>query len=321
MKVVKKKCLGIYNNPEQFLELNSYICPFDDSLKVYDYLIKNLGLPRQIKVLPVEIVVESNEKAIPLLDSSEDRNYSYIFWAAMDLEKQKVYTFVPAFHFENFEQFLKDNSFVNINLLDHDMYFVWKNEFYAVIYTSTGEAVIRKVNGIWSEFDVRALISIRESHLVFPSIHPVNLFSISEHKFICSAWSIDDAERNCLLWYTIQWDDEDILKNYDASDLMEFPLDVEDVTKAGDVRLKVCYSREYGFYLSKTNQELPDYIVSNKYKKEAKKHDLKEKIASKTKTCGMCIELKPEFKEEFKLRENQNCKILEMYPAKNQSEN
>ena len=74
------------------------------------------------------------------------------------------------------------------------MYFVWNDTFCAVVYTSKGEIAIRRVNGIWSEYDVRSLVGIKEPDLIMPDIYPVELFSVSEHKFICAAWSIEDAE-------------------------------------------------------------------------------------------------------------------------------
>ena len=314
MKATKVKCLGDYLNPEQFLALDGNVCPFDDSLKVYNYLIKTLGLPKETKVLPVEIVLKNNEKLIDLYGESDIGNSSYIFWAAMNLKEGKIYTFIPAFYFEDFESFVNEHSFVNINLLERDMYFVWKNDFCAVIYTSSGEAVIRKVNGVWSEYDVNSLVTIREPNLIHPDIYPVELFSISQHKFVCAAWAIDDAENGNVLWYTIQWDDEDILSNYDAADLTELPLNVGDVTRAGGVSLEVCYMKDYGFYLTKTSKPLPEHITSNKYAMEAKLVDNNKKILSRA--SNLNIELKPEYKENFKLNNNGKCKILEMFPSK-----
>ncbi len=272
---------------------------------VYNFLVNKLAYPKEIKVLPVEIEFKKNNIFIEneLYDWGDMP--AFVFWAAMDIANNKVYTFIPAFIFDDFEKFSQEYSFTNINLVDSDRYFVWNNTFGAIIITDNGNAVIRKVNGVWAESDALSLMQLKEPELVFPDIYPVNLFSRSEHKFLCPAWSIVDAENERILWYLVHWDDNNVLSNYALSDITEIPLDVGDVTLASSVKLEVAYSKEYGIYLRKTNRPLPEHIKASKH---SDKTSLKEKTLGKS----MVIELKPEFREQVKPVEGP--KLVPLYP-------
>lgn len=306
MKVTKQNGFGEYPNPEQFLLYDEDCCQYSDSVMVYDFLVNNLAYPEEIKVLPVEIEFKRNNIFVSSDNFGDLEDVvAYVFWVAMDIANNKVYTFVPAFSFDDFEKFSKEYSFTDIKLIEHDRYFVWNNTFGAVIITDNGNAVIRKVNGVWSEYDVRSMMNVKEPELVFPEIYPVNLFSLSEHKFLCSAWSIVDTEKERILWYLVHWDDNNVLSNYALSDITELPLDVGDVTLASNVKLEVAYSKEYGLYLRKTNRPLPEHI-------EASKHLGKTSLKEKTLGKSMVIELKPEFNEQVKLVEG--AKLIPLYP-------
>ena len=273
---------------------------------VYNFLVNNFAYPKEIKVLPIEIEFKRNNVFISNNNFNDLEDVvAYVFWAAMDIDNKKIHTFVPAFSFDDFEKFSKEYSFTDIKLIDHDRYFVWNNTFGAVIITDNGNAVIRKVNGVWSEYDVRSMMSFKEPELVFPEIYPVNLFSLSEHKFLCSAWSIVDPENERILWYSVQWDDDKLLSNYALGDITELPLDIGEVTMAANVKLEVAYSKEYGLFFRKTNRTLPEHIKASM---RLNKTSQKGKALPKT----MVIELKPEFKEQKKPLEG--AKLIPLYP-------
>ena len=258
--------LGDWLNPEMFLSFSESDCPFDDSIKAYNYFVNEREFAKDIAVFPVEIVALG------------DALGSHLFWAAFDVNENMILSFLPAFYIENYEEFVENHDFPSINLLEKDRFFIWKDTFCALIFTSARQVVVRKVNGIWSYGDANALISYKMPELVCPDIYPVELFSNSEHKFVCSAWAVEDAEKEMIFWYPIQWSDEEVLNKYEADDLSEIPLNIGDVTKAGEVKLEMLYSHQYGVYFAKTNKELPSHITSNQYCLEALNEECAKKL-------------------------------------------
>lgn len=303
------RLLGDWLNPEQFLSFDEQECPFDDSIKAYNHLVNVLGFPKDIMIFPVEFEI---------LDGIE--YYSYLFWEAFDVVKKEICTFLPAFYIKDYENFIERCEIVNVNLLKSDRFFVWNDTFSAVIYTSTGQMVIRKINGIWTEIDAKTLINIKSPELDCPDIYPVELFSKSEHKFICAAWAVDDAENEYTYWYPIQWSDEELLEKYGADDLSELPLNVGDVTRAGDVKLEMLYSHEYGVYFAKTSKSLPEHITTDKYIKLARDEKAKLNLKEANIAVGDKDETEMETKEiKFvpKIRENtvfSQQKVISMFP-------
>ena len=235
------KKLGTVANPEQYLKVPKRISPLDNSVKAWKYLVSS-GCSEDIIVYPAEIHITS--PIYPCL----------IHWMAFDEKEKKIVAIVPCCDLD--ADLIAGCDITAIELITKDCFFVWDHCFYSVVFTSTGESVIKKVNGIWCESDVISLMQIKAPHLINPNIYPVELFSTKLGKFVCAVWAVEDVEQEVVYWYPVQWNDHQLLDDYDSNDLQMIPLNVGDITRAGDIVFKICYAKELGVYFEKTNEAL-----------------------------------------------------------------
>ncbi len=235
------KKLGKTINPDQYSIIPKNISPVDNSIKAREYFIEH-GCPEDIIVVP--IVINLSSIKVPVA----------YYWAALSNNGDEYLYVVPCF---NIGRILSASSTVtSIKMITEDSFFIWNGVFYTFLFTSTEECVIRKVNGVWSEEDVVSFMKIKAPHLIRPNIYPVEIFSSSLKKFLCAAWAIEDVEADVELLYPIHWDDYKLLDQYDCKDFEVFPLDIGDITKAGNIVFKVNYTSDLGVYLEKTKDSL-----------------------------------------------------------------
>ena len=284
-----KKEIGEIENPEQFLDVSENECVLSSSVAVYE-LFTDFGYPENICIAPIELAVNTIDKT------------KHLFWSILDLEEKIIKSIIPVFKKDDFDV-LNNIDFSSIKVIENDVFFVFKNSFYCLLTTSTGEIVIKKLNGVWCEDDVKTLISLILPHLKFPSIYPVELFSKSKHHFITTVWAIEDPENNIVNWYPVCFNDIAILQKYDNEDITMFPLNVGDITKASNITFEVLYEKELGINLKKTkkaplwrhqaNDLRNDPQKTKVLKLEVPVSEKKKSSASTNKSKGIIIKLNP----------------------------
>jgi len=241
-QIIMEDLIGKIDNPEQFLDIPKEICVLDNSVEALEFFI-DMGYPTTIAVFPVEIELSTIDRP------------SYLFWIVADTKTKTFRSLIPVFKMENIDS-LNHINLSSIKLIDCDKYFVWNGSFYCILLTSKGNFVVKQVNGVFCEEDVKTLISIKISHLRFPSVYPVELFSKSKHCFITAVWAIEDPEENAINWYPICWDDFEKLKDFENGDISMFPLNVGDITRASNITFEVLYNKGTGIYLKKSDKPL-----------------------------------------------------------------
>lgn len=268
------KKLGKISNPEQYLRVSKKVSRIDDSVKAWKYLV-SYGYSEDIVIFPAKIFL--NSTIYPCL----------IHWIAFDEKENKIVAIIPCFSID--ADLIKNCSITAIELVEHDIVFVWDNLFYTLVTTSTGETVLKEVNGAWCENDMASIMRIKAPHLRDPNIYPIELFSKSLGKFICAAWAIEDGECEMIYLYLISWKDKETVEFFDNDDLEMIPLNVGDVTRAGDIILEVCYHKDLGVYVKKTKKSLEWRHFYSKEKQDDKTI-LRKNIFTlpKQETSGTC---------------------------------
>lgn len=260
------KLLGEINNKEQYIDVPKEICHLSDSIKVKRFIEKHNGI-KNIFVAPVMVEISS----------LTCRNL--LCWAGLRSDLKEIITLIPVFN-TSFS-LIKNSEIISIELLDKEYYYIWKGNFYCVLGTSKGEVVVKKVHGIWTEGDVRNFMKIKAPETTAPDIFPVELFSISKHNFICAAWAV--CCEDIVYWYPVQWDDYDKLQKYGSKDVEMLPINVGDVTQAGNIRFEILYNEALGLYFEKTDKPLSWHHLVNQEQKEKKVIDLSSSVKTKKK--------------------------------------
>ncbi len=241
-----EKLLGEVLNKEQYLDVPEEISNLSNSIKAKHFFEETIGIDN-IFVAPVLVKITSLKCS------------NLLCWAAIREDFKEVLRLATIFNTDM--SHIKNCAIKSIELLDKEYYYIWNGQFYCVIGTTTGEVVLKKVYGVWSEADVRNFMKIKDPDAVAPDIFPVELFSISGHNFICSAWAV--ACEDVVYWYPVQWDDYDKLQKYGNKDINMLPINVGDVTRAGNINFEILYNEALGLYFEKTDKKLSWHHLLN----------------------------------------------------------
>lgn len=241
-----KKKLGFIENVEQFLDVENEICPIDDNIKAFEFF-ESVGFEDDIVIAPC---------SIGFVNDKEDE--FLLFWIAIDKTNKRNSSIVPAFKI-NDVSLLEELDISKIKIISSDFLFIFDGFFYCLVATSTGNFVIKKVNGIWEENNMKVYLKFKDPDLFNPQIFPVELFSKSKHQFITAVWAIKDDCNEKFIWFPICWDDFSLWKKFPANDIEMFPLNIGDVTRAGNIVFEVKCNKNSGFYVEKTSKPLSDY--------------------------------------------------------------
>lgn len=244
-----EKELGFIDNEEQFLDVDKEICPIDDNIKAFEFF-ESVGFEDDIVIAPC---------SIGFVNDKEDE--FLLFWIAIDKTNKRNPAIVSAFNIDD-KSIFKELDACKIKCISSDCYFIWNSELYYLVYTKTGNVVIKKVNGLWTESEMNMFMSLKEPDIFHPQIYPVELFSKSKHQFITAVWVIEDSNNEMFIWFPINWDDFDLMEKFPTNDIEMFPLNIGDVTRAGNVILELKYNQNYGFYFEKTSKPLSDYHLA-----------------------------------------------------------
>ena len=252
------KKLGFIEDKERFLDIDKKICSLDNNIKALNFF-KSAGMKGDIIITPCSIGI------------MDDEDTFLLFWLAIDKTNKSNPGIVSAFNIDD-ESIFKELDACKIKCISSDCYFIWNNELYYLVYTKTGNIVIKKVNGLWTESEMNMFISLKEPNIFHPQIYPVELFSKSKHQFITAVWAIEDNCNEKFIWFPICWDDFSLWKKFPASDIDMFPLNIGDVTMAGNIMFEVKYNKDIGFHVEKTSKPLSDYHLAKDLRnlKEAK---------------------------------------------------
>ena len=243
------KKLGFIENVEQFLDVDEDICSVDNSIKALEFF-RSVGLDGDIVIAPCSIGF-----------TDDDVDSFLLFWIAFDKTEKHNPSIVPAFKLDD-TNILNELDISKIKSISDDCYFIFNEIFYCLVCTSTGNFVIKRVNGIWEEDNMKKYLKYKDPDLFHPQIFPVELFSKSKHRFITAVWAIEDNENERYTWFPINWDDFSLWKEFPASDIEMFPLNIGDVTRAGNVVFELKYSKNCGFFVEKTSKQLKDYHLA-----------------------------------------------------------
>ncbi|MBQ8751404.1 MAG: hypothetical protein IJZ30_07205 [Alphaproteobacteria bacterium] len=285
-----EKELGFIDNEEQFLDVDEEICPIDDNIKAFEFF-ESVGFEDDIVIAPC---------SIGFVNDKEDE--FLLFWIAIDKTNKRNPAIVSAFNIDD-KSIFKELDACKIKCISSDCYFVWNSELYYLVYTKTGNVAIKKVNGLWTESEMNMFMSLKEPDIFHPQIYPVELFSKSKHQFITAVWAIEDNCNEKFIWFPICWDDFSLWKKFPASDIDMFPLNIGDVTRAGNIVFEVKYNKDIGFHVEKTSKPLSDYHLAK---------DLRN--LEKPKKAHRNIDFSPKIEEISCISKDGKSRVIQLFP-------
>ena len=92
----------------------------------------------------------------------------------VDTKTTKILSATPIFKVENFD-FYAGAQVIKTEVVEHDTYFYWKNQLYAVVFTSIGEMIIRKMRSILSASDMFNIACL-DDDMEVERCYPVKLY-------------------------------------------------------------------------------------------------------------------------------------------------
>jgi len=213
-------------------------------------------------------------------------------WLLVNVKTTKILAAVPIFRINNID-FYDGLQVTKTTVISHDTYFYWNRQLYAVVFTSTGEMIIRKVRCILSASDMFGIASL-DDDVIIERCYPVKVYDENNGRFLAICWEIETE--NAYWFETICADDDVRLSHTKASDIISYPISIGDTVIIGDDYFTCCYDKVFDLYFKKTAfkatetdrakediplkdspPKLPQLKVA--FFKEKREKEMKEKIA------------------------------------------
>lgn len=240
---MKVNYLGKIKNPERYIQADC-ACIIDNSYEAMLYLKEhNSDLYKQIGC---------NSKMVPIMAKLKLINMKEVlYWAILD-EDNDIKFMISAFDLFDYP----DADILKFKKIENDSFFIFEDILYRLVFTSTGEAIIKTPMAVWSEKELIEVLDLRgHKNTKLCTIYPVKLFNKFTNELICCCWAVE--KELCTYWYPISFHDESKLMKNDAENITEIALNVNDTIKVDKLNMVVRYSVENGFYLEKTNMIIP----------------------------------------------------------------
>ena len=263
---MKANYLGKIKNPEQYIQAD-FACIFDSSFKAMLYLKEfNNDLYKQIGC---------NSRMVPIMAKLKILNTKeFLYWAIID-ENDDIKYMISAFDLFDYPE----ANILKYEKIENDSFFIFEDILYRLVFTSTGEAIIKTPMAVLSEKELIEVLDLSgHKNTKLCSIYPVKLFNNFTNELICCCWAVE--KEFCTYWYPISFHDESKLMKNESENITEIPLNVNDTIKVHKQNMVVRYSVENGFYLEKTNMIIPFEVVQmpRKIKKDQSEDNEPQKI-------------------------------------------
>ncbi len=222
--------LGFVFSPEQFDAPGEEFF-LDNSLSALNYLSGlHEDYPDGILLLVFARLANINVPSLPLWLYVVVKNSSPVF---LDL--------APVFRADNLSD-IGDEFIQHIQIVDKDIYFLRDNEIYAAEITSQGHFIVRAVRMILNSSDMENIYMLENGHSDV-MVCPVELYSLSEQKFIGACWEIYDEQREICFWYPICHDEAGKLAQFE-DDLVSYPIELDETVCIDGNAYKLTYNHD-----------------------------------------------------------------------------
>ena len=171
------------------------------------------------------------------------------FWVYIDAEIKNILSMMPVFIMDSYEDIM-DLEFLDLVPFTSDAFIFWKNTLLAVVVTSTGEVVIKKVRSILTEADMLSITRLENACQV-KDAYPVEVYALDTHEFICVCWSIEVEDYEPVIWRPVCQDDIPLAKKSEGCVLTEYPIELGETATIGGEIYTLCYSKDLGKYFKR----------------------------------------------------------------------
>lgn len=246
--------------------------------------MKDIGkilFPEQYAPAGKDIAIDNSAKALELFERTYPkggivllghmklaslRTPYLLVWMYLTADKEcpKLVATMPVCKPDNISK-LNKLTVLDIMPCENEIFFVFKNRLYSSVFTTKSEIAIMKIRSLLCSKEAAQGISMLSDKTV-SEIYPVDLYSLSEHKFIGICWAvIIEEDDNLIFWYPVCFDEEKRISSYDVDNLDAHPVNIGEDAVIGGNWYKLHYSDDLGYFFKKKLQ--PSSELQKHFKK------------------------------------------------------
>lgn len=169
-------------------------------------------------------------------------------WLYFRPKTKEIVAYQSVFRIDNVEQ-LDASTVLEMDVVQHDIFFCWKDALYCSVTTSTGEIVIKRIRAILSENDMLSIQRLAPE-AECEDIYPVKLYALDDGRFLATCWAME-LSNETILFEPVICDDEAIVDLVDPNDTTFYPITIGEKAIIGDAWYEFKCDEHFGNYFNR----------------------------------------------------------------------